>query len=144
MLTVEVDDSAQLIVDGAPDELHRLAINLLQNALVHTPEGTAVEASARREGGRVAIEVSDEGPGIPAALRARIFDRFVRGAGDRSGGGGSGLGLAIVRAVAESHGGSVEISDSEGGGARFVIRMPAAAGAEVTPPLRPAAPSAGA
>ena len=140
-LTVEVDDAQPLVVEGSPDEIHRLVVNLVQNALVHTPAGTAVHLGARREGERVTIEVNDEGPGIPAELRARIFDRFVRGNGDRS--GGSGLGLSIVRAVAESHGGSVELSDNEAGGARFVVRLPAAAG-EVRPPLRPAVPSAGA
>jgi signal transduction histidine kinase len=102
-------------------------LNLIQNALVHTPEGTAVDVRARREGPQVVIEVSDEGPGVPASMRARIFDRFVRGDGDRGGtGSGSGLGLSIVRAVAESLGGSVELSDSEAGGARFVVRLPAA------------------
>jgi signal transduction histidine kinase len=64
-------------------------------------------------------------------MRAQIFDRFVRGDGDRSGArGGSGLGLSIVRAVAESLGGSVELSENEAGGARFVVRIPAAAAAE--------------
>jgi signal transduction histidine kinase len=71
------------------------------------------------------IEVSDEGPGVPQELRAHIFDRFVRGEGD-SGRTGSGLGLAIVWAVAESLGGTVELTDNEAGGARFTVRLPAA------------------
>ena len=71
------------------------------------------------------LEVEDDGPGVPAELRHRLFERFVRGHGDT--GGGSGLGLAIVRAVAETHGGSVELGEREGGGARFVVRLPARA-----------------
>ncbi len=126
-LSVDVESGEQLVVEGSADELHRLVLNLIQNALVHTPAGTTVEVRARRDGDQVAIEVSDEGPGIPPELRAQIFDRFVRGEGDRGGsGGGSGLGLSIVRAVAEGHGGSVELADSESGGAHFTVRLPSA------------------
>jgi two-component system OmpR family sensor kinase len=124
-LAVETDDEP-LVVEGTGDELHRLALNLVQNALVHTPPGTAVKVSARRSGHDALIEVSDDGPGIPADLRARVFDRFVRGYGDRSGATGSGLGLSIVRAVAESHGGRVELGASDSGGARFSARLPLA------------------
>jgi signal transduction histidine kinase len=140
-MTVEVENGDPLVVEGSADELHRLVVNLIQNALVHTPAGTAVDVRTRRERDEIAFEVSDEGPGIPAELRPRIFERFVRGAGDRNGGSGSGLGLSIVRAVAESHGGSVELSDNEDGGARFVVRLPAVrAEAPVTPPQPQAAP----
>ena len=65
----------------------------------------------RTEGDEVVLEVADRGPGVPPEMRERAFDRFVRLDGD--GGGGSGLGLAIVRAVAESHGGTVEIADGQ-------------------------------
>jgi signal transduction histidine kinase len=130
-LTVDVQRGAPMVVEAPGDELHRLVLNLIQNALVHTPEGTAVDVHARREGGDVVIEVSDEGPGIPPELRDEIFDRFVRGNGDR-GTAGSGLGLAIVRAVAESLGGGVELDTGEAGGARFTVRIPAA-GTETGP-----------
>ena len=70
--------------------------------------------------------MSDRGPGVPRELRERIFERFARGVGDTAAGGGSGLGLAIVRAVAEAHGGRVELLDAEGGGARFVVTLPLA------------------
>lgn len=113
------NDSA--VVDGSRDDLHRLALNLIENSLVHTPPGTPVTASVRNEGDEVVLEVADRGPGVPAEMRERAFDRFVRL--DGGGGGGSGLGLAIVRAVAESHGGSVEIADGDQG-ARFVVRLP--------------------
>jgi signal transduction histidine kinase len=156
-LTVDVGDEP-LAVDAAGDELHRMALNLIQNAVVHTPDGTAVQVRVGRSGHDAVIEVADDGPGIPPNLRGRVFDRFVRGAGDRSSEGGSGLGLSIVRAVAESHGGRVELGESDASGARFVVRLPlagkqpppppAAADREtqetVIPPPPQAAPSAGA
>ena len=91
------------MVDGVRDELHRLVLNLMENALRHTPPGTSVHAGVRRDGDQVVIEVADTGPGIPAELAPRVFERFVRNG--RDGGKGSGLGLAIVRSVAQSHGG---------------------------------------
>ena len=110
-------------VSGARDELHRLAVNLMENALRHTDPGTAVEATVERVNGQVVLSVSDDGPGIPAENRDKVFERFYRGDGDRS--GSSGLGLAIVRAVAESHAGSVSLEDSpDGRGATFVVRLP--------------------
>jgi two-component system, OmpR family, sensor kinase len=69
--------------------------------------------------------VADRGPGVPLDMRERVFERFARGGGDAAPSGGSGLGLAIVRAVTTSHGGSVELLDAVGGGARFVVTLPA-------------------
>jgi len=119
---------APAVVSGARDELHRMALNLIENALRHTPPGTHVQASlGAGAAGDVVLTVQDDGPGIPPAIRARLFERFVRGAGDTGGkGGGSGLGLSIVRAVALSHGGDVTVDDAPGGGARFTVRLPAA------------------
>jgi signal transduction histidine kinase len=114
------------MVDGVRDELHRLVLNLMENALRHTPPGTYVHASVTRAGDEVVIEVTDNGPGIPPELAPRVFERFVRNG--RDGGKGSGLGLAIVRSVAQSHGGSVELAsadDAGAGGTRFLIRLPA-------------------
>jgi two-component system OmpR family sensor kinase len=114
-------------VSGARDELHRLALNLVENAIRHTPPGTHVRASTGVRDGEAVLEVSDDGPGVPASLAPRIFERFVRGGGERA--GSSGLGLAIVRAVAEAHAGTVTlVPPLEGGGARFVVRLPALAG----------------
>jgi two-component system, OmpR family, sensor kinase len=115
-----------LPLEGNPDELHRLIRNLLENAIRHTPEKTTVELTARRDQDEALLEVLDDGPGIPADMEDQVFDRFVRGDGpaDTAGGGGSGLGLAIVRAVAESHGGSVSAGRSTYGGARFSVRLP--------------------
>jgi two-component system, OmpR family, sensor kinase len=111
-------------MEGARDELHRLTLNLLENALRHTDPGTAVEATVERVNGEVVLSVEDDGPGIPPELRDKVFERFFRGAGDRS--GSSGLGLSIVRAVAQSHDGTVSLVEPlDGRGARFVVRFPA-------------------
>ena len=113
------------VVDGARDELHRLVINLIENALKHTPAGTEIRVSTAREGERVTLIVEDDGPGVPEELRASLFERFVRGAGDT--GGSFGLGLAIVQAVARGHGGRVELQERPDGrpGARFLVSLPA-------------------
>jgi signal transduction histidine kinase len=113
-------------VEGNPDELHRLALNLLENAVRHTPPGSTIELYAGRDGDEALLEVSDDGPGIPREIRDQVFERFVRGEGpaDTAARGGSGLGLAIVRAVAASHGGTVEAGESDRGGARLKVRIP--------------------
>jgi signal transduction histidine kinase len=118
-------DTHEAFVEGARDELHRMTVNLMENAIRHTPDGTQVRASVSADDGLVTIAVEDDGPGVPDELAPRIFERFVRGGGERA--GSSGLGLAIVRAVAEGHGGSVALERSpNGSGARFVVRLPAA------------------
>jgi signal transduction histidine kinase len=126
--TLTVDNDRPLRVEGSPDELHRMVLNLLDNAARHTPAGAHVGLGLREEDGEAVVEVSDDGPGIPAAMRQQVFDRFVRGEGpaDTARGTGTGLGLAIVSAVAESHGGSVEVAESEAGGALFRTRIPLA------------------
>ncbi len=111
-------------VDAVRDELHRLTINLLENALRHTPPGTRILVTTDLRDGQAMLVVQDDGPGVPAELAPTLFERFVRGAGDR--GGSFGLGLAIVKAVAESHGGSVALQrPEEGAGARFLVTLPA-------------------
>jgi signal transduction histidine kinase len=128
-------DSDEAVVNGTRDELHRMTLNLMENAIRHTPEGTHVSARVGADDGEVVLTVEDNGPGVPTELRERVFERFVRGAGDR--GSSSGLGLSIVRAVAQSHGGSVELEDA-GPGARFVVRLPRAEVPAETPAPTPA------
>jgi two-component system OmpR family sensor kinase len=121
---ISISAPAGLEVEGVQDELHRLVLNLMENALRHTDPGTAVEASVERVNGHVVLAVEDDGPGIPDELREKVFERFFRAHGDRS--GSSGLGLAIVKAVAESHHGRVTLEPPlDGRGARFVVRFPA-------------------
>ena len=121
--TLLVDAPDPLIVDGDRDELHRLVTNLVENAIRHTPAGTTVAITTSSEDHRALLTVSDDGPGIPAEQRARIFERFVRRSGDR--GGSTGLGLAIVQTVADNHGGSARVEDAQPG-SRFVVDLPLA------------------
>ncbi len=127
--TLLVDNDRPLRVQGNPDELHRMVLNLLDNAARHTPAGATIELSLRAENGNAIVEVADDGPGIPPAMRSQVFDRFVRGEGpaDTVRGTGTGLGLAIVAAVADSHAGSVEALESPSGGALFRARIPLSA-----------------
>lgn len=110
---------------GDPDALRRLVDNLLDNAQRHARR-VAVTTSVAA--GWAVLDVDDDGPGIAEADRERVFERWVRldEARDRAA-GGTGLGLALVRAVARAHGGDVAVSDSPLGGARFRVRLPAAA-----------------
>jgi signal transduction histidine kinase len=123
-----VENDRPLRVEGSRDELHRMVLNLLDNAIRHTPAGSCVELTLREEEDDAVVEVADDGPGIPKAARTQIFDRFVRGLGpsDTARGTGTGLGLAIVSAVAASHGGSVEVAEASSGGALFLARIPLA------------------
>jgi signal transduction histidine kinase len=132
-LTIDVEPA---VVAGVRDDLHRLALNLVENALRHTPPGTTIRASTSTENGRAKLIVEDDGPGIPADLRGNLFERFVRGG--RDGGRGSGLGLAIVRAVAESHGGTVSLEPPTTlSGTRFAITIPALGAPEPAPEAEP-------
>jgi two-component system, OmpR family, sensor kinase len=128
---VSLDLPTPVTIMGAADDLHRLAGNLVENALIHTAAGTPVTVSVRQEGDSAVLEVADRGPGVPTALRERVFERFARGSGDTTRAGGSGLGLAIVKAVADAHGGGVQLLDAPGGGARFVVTLPTGAPAPV-------------
>jgi two-component system OmpR family sensor kinase len=137
------------VIDANRDELHRLILNLMENAMRHTPSGTTIRARTGMTEGLGVLVIEDDGPGIPAELRQRVFDRFVRGHGD--GGSGTGLGLAIVRAVADSHAAEVRLTSSEepgaagGPGTRFEVRFPLSAAAAL--PLAdelPEDPAAGA
>ena len=110
-------------VTGDPGQLGRLVRNLLDNASSHARSRAAVAVSTGE--GSVWLVVDDDGPGIPAEDRDRVFDRFTRlDEGRGRAGGGAGLGLAMVRAIAERHGGSVHLDDAPLGGARFVVRLP--------------------
>ena len=120
--TLSLDVQAAPTV-GSRDDLQRVATNLIENAMRHTPQGTHVTASTRalRDGGAELV-VADDGPGIAPDVRDTLFQRFVRGTGDR--GGSFGLGLAIVAAVTQAHGGTVDVDQSPHGGARFTVALP--------------------
>ena len=123
-ISLDIGRAGSILVIGARDELHRMVINLLENALRHTPPGTAIRVwTGTGDDGKARLVVEDDGPGVPPELAPTLFERFVRGAGDR--GGSFGLGLAIVQAVAASHGGDVTLETVAPHGARFVVRLPA-------------------
>ena len=118
-------------VCGNPDELHRMVLNLLENAIRHTPPGTRVQVELAAEEGAAKLIVTDDGPGLPPGMEMQVFDRFVRSEGpaDRASrnGKGTGLGLSIVRAVVVGHGGEVAAKSPGGGsGTQFTISMPLA------------------
>ena len=120
---IEVECSPGLRVVADESKLLRVVDNLLSNAVVHTPPGTAIQVRAvRDEDGVTAVEVIDGGPGLPPEFQPRAFERFRR-AGSRAS-GGTGLGLSIVRAVAEAHGGTADIVNGSEAGACARIRLP--------------------
>ncbi len=102
--------------------LHQVLLNLLENAARHGPAGGQVRILAHTAGGDLVIDVEDDGPGIPPAERARVFDRFTRGG--RTDGGGTGLGLAIARWVVDLHRGTIAVTDP---GSRIRVTLPATA-----------------
>jgi two-component system sensor histidine kinase KdpD len=104
----------------------RVLVNLLENAIKHTPPGTRITVSAGLEGETVRLVVDDTGPGLPPGEPERLFAKFQRGRDDVDV-GGSGLGLAICRAIVNAHGGHISAMQRPGGGARFMFTLPTTA-----------------
>jgi two-component system OmpR family sensor kinase len=124
---VTVTTGGRNVVLGDASQLRQVLANLTRNALTHTPAGTPIELSASVADGVVRIAVRDHGPGLPEGAGANVFDRFWRAEGGRERGkAGAGLGLAIVAAIVEAHGGTVGAANAPGGGAEFVVELPAA------------------
>lgn len=119
-----LEADGETLVRGDRQSLERVVRNLLDNADRHG--GGAVRVSVTGASADVLLSVDDAGPGIPAGDRDRVFERFATGGGPRRSGSGSGLGLALVRETARRHGGAVWCAESSAGGARFVLRLPAA------------------
>ncbi|MBU4215160.1 MAG: HAMP domain-containing histidine kinase, partial [Actinobacteria bacterium] len=123
------EDIEPVEVLGDGDRLRQVLANLLSNARLHTPAGTAVTVTVRRAGAGAVLEVHDDGPGIDEQLRSRLFQRFTRGDASRNRAAGStstGLGMAIVHAVVTAHHGTIEV-DSIPGSTTFTVRLPATA-----------------
>lgn len=123
---VRIVSPPSVVLPADAERLTQVVGSLLANARVHTPEGTQIEVAVRDEGAAVRIDVTDDGPGIPAAALDHVFDRFYRADASRSrASGGAGLGLAIVQAIVEAHGGSVGASRAaEAGGTRISLALP--------------------
>ncbi|GGC42257.1 histidine kinase [Siccirubricoccus deserti] len=117
-----------VLVDGHEEPLYQAILNLLHNALGHSPAAGKVRVGVLAPG---MVEVADQGPGVPLQQRELVFRRFWRSQGERATRRrGAGLGLAIVQRVADLHRGSIEVEDAPGGGALFRLRLPALAAAE--------------
>jgi signal transduction histidine kinase len=138
----EIGRIAPVTVRADPDRLAQALRNLARNAIEHTtaPDGLVRIDALLASTHRVVLVVSDDGPGVPEAARGHVFERFYRVDPARTrAAGGAGLGLAIVKAIAEAHDGTVGVSESIFGGARFDLQLPILAGSEVVTPRSAAA-----
>ena len=116
-------DLPLVFVDGLL--LEQVFVNLFENAARYTPRGTAVEVRAHLDGKWLVVAVADSGPGLPTGAEERVFEKFYRAAPSSGADRGSGLGLAICRAVLTAHGGTIVAANRPGGGAEFLLRLPA-------------------
>jgi two-component system phosphate regulon sensor histidine kinase PhoR len=127
--TVTLDEIERARVRADRDALHRVMLNLLENAVVHGGDGIAIHLSGHPADGGYEITVRDTGRGIPSEHQARIFERFYRVDRGRSRErGGSGLGLALVKHIVHEHGGSVDVASTVGRGSTFRFWLPLANG----------------
>jgi two-component system OmpR family sensor kinase len=120
VVTAEVSEG--VTVEGDEDRLRQVVGNLVGNALVHTPAGTAVAVRVHNGDGRAVVQVHDDGPGMAPDVAARAFERFSRADASRSrNGGGAGLGLAIVQAIVVAHDGDVRLDSTPGVGTTVTV-----------------------
>ena len=133
--TWSVEQFAEGTIRGDRDRLLQAWLQLAENASKYTPEGSPIEIGSAIHPSGAQLWVRDHGPGIPAAMRHRVFRRFDRGVGKRTV-GGSGLGLAIVDAIAKAHGGHCTVADTPGGGATLTLEIPIGTRASLPTPVR--------
>jgi signal transduction histidine kinase len=110
-----------VVVQGSPDELEQVVLNLCMNAIQAQPKGGRIECTVRAEGQEATLVVLDAGPGVPTELRRQIFEAFYTTKGQTE---GTGLGLSVCEEIVQGMGGSIFVSDAAGGGARFELRLP--------------------
>jgi len=124
-MRITAPEGGNVVAPVDADALRQMLINLLDNAVKYGPEGQRIAVALAAENGTARVLVDDEGPGVPAGDRERIWERFWRLQRDRgSAVAGTGIGLAVVRELAELHGGRSWVEDAPAGGARFVIEVP--------------------
>jgi signal transduction histidine kinase len=121
-VTIRLGHEDQAIVEGDPDRLKQLLLNLIDNALKYTPEGGTATISLYRDPEWVRVSVEDTGVGIPPDVLPHIFDRFYRA--QREGRAGVGLGLSIAHWIAEVHGGRLTVESEVGQGTTFTVWLP--------------------
>ena len=122
-IVIGVEPVETLLARGEPRGVIQVLVNLIGNAVRHSPPGTAVTVSFRNSGGSARVHVADEGPGIAPEHQMRIFERYETAA---PAGDGIGLGLAIARRLARGMGGDIELESAPGHGARFTLVLPSA------------------
>ncbi len=122
-VALRLDHSDAVTVQGDPDLLKQLLLNLVDNGLKHTPPDGEVKVSLYQEGPAVKVVVEDTGSGIPADQIEHIFERFYRGPNRGNRPGGSGIGLAISRWIAQVHGGDITVETELGRGTKFTVRL---------------------
>ena len=113
-----------VVVNADRDRIAQVIGNLLSNAIKYSPSGGRVRLLLRADEKRAELSVEDQGMGIPIGERARIFEKFFRGADAASGIGGTGLGLAVAREIVTSHGGRIDVESQPGHGSTFLVRLP--------------------
>jgi signal transduction histidine kinase len=129
-LEVEIDRAGiDTTVQGDPQRLGQVFVNLLSNAAKYAPEGSTIRIGGRPLGGQIELWVEDEGPGVPGSSAGVIFERFQRGLGTEPEAPGLGLGLWIVKSILERHGGSIRVERTGEARTRFVLCLPLATGA---------------
>ena len=123
----DIDRSRPLMVSGSRDRLQQAVLNLGSNACHHNPPGETIAITARLQTGAIRISVADNGPGVDPNDRDRIFLPFFRSdaARNRDGQHGAGLGLALAQQIAEQHHGTLSVESTPGGGATFILAIPA-------------------
>jgi PAS domain S-box-containing protein len=135
MVRVQADNASVTLVSRVPpgligladpDRLRQVLVNLIGNAVKFSPAASCVTVTGTLDGAQVLVEVADEGPGIPATMRERVFEKFQQvDASDTRAKQGSGLGLTIARSIVEQHRGEIGVRSEEGQGATFWFRIPA-------------------
>ena len=122
-VTIERNNSGPLPASGEERAVIQILVNLIGNAIRHSPPDGTIRVGFRNAGGSASVTVADEGPGVSAPDQQRLFERFERA---QPHGDGTGLGLAISRRLARSMGGDVTLDSAPGEGARFTLTLPAA------------------
>ncbi len=125
-VSLRLEALAPVTICGDREQLPRLLINLIDNAIKYTPAGGQVTLALHRNGSQAMIDIADTGIGLTPEEQERIFTRFYRAAPARSqGGGGAGLGLCIAQSIAQAHGGKIQVQSSPGRGSTFTVALPA-------------------